>query len=131
MATQADLYNTEPAAAAAASALQVGAQHRRRRRRRRQSDAPEVDAPDGRVSPEVQPRLPPRSEKGRSESRNPDPGGTENVRLSAKGTELRKPRRRTATGTIGTLSLLVMGAGMVLVVVLMTLLVMLATPDDT
>lgn len=130
MATQADLYNTEPAAAAAASALQVGAQHRRRRRRR-QSDAPEVDAPGGRVSPEVHPRLPPRSGKARSESRNPDPGGTENVRLSAKGTELRKPRRRTATGTIGTLRLLVMGAGMVLVVVLMTLLVMLATPDGT
>lgn len=128
MATQADLYNTEPAAAAAAaSALQVGAQHRRRRRRRRQSDAPEVDGPDGRVSPEVQPRLPPRSEKGRSESRNPDPGGTEIVRLSAKGTERRKPRRRTATGTIGTLRLLVMGAGMVLVLV--TLWVMLATPE--
>lgn len=126
MATQADLYNTEPAAAAA-SAVQVGAQHRRRRRRRRQSDAPEVDAPDGRVSPEVQPRLPPQSEKGRSESRNPDPGGTESVRLSAKGTELRKPLRRTATGTIGTLRLLVMGAGMVLVLV--TLWVMLATPE--
>lgn len=130
MATQADLYNTEPAAAGAAEVAPElepehpeGAQHRARRQNVVEVAVDGRSGP-GRSLPEVRSLESPRNRRRR---RNV-PGGTENAKLSAKRTV--QPRRM-ATGMTGRKIL----AGTVLVtvvtVVVVTLLVMLATLDAT
>uniref|UniRef100_A0A8D8MNZ4 (northern house mosquito) hypothetical protein n=1 Tax=Culex pipiens TaxID=7175 RepID=A0A8D8MNZ4_CULPI len=127
MATQADLYNIEPAAAGAAEvAPEPAAGAHQRRRPRRQNVAVDGAKPGrGEIPPEV-----PSRETGRNRRRNV-PGGTENVKPSAKRTAeaamATTTRRRMAMGMTGRLLL-----GTVLVTALVTtLLVMLATLDAT
>lgn len=132
MATQADLYNTEPAAAGAAEVAppelepeQLEGAYQRRRARRQ--NVVEVAAVDGRSGPgRVLLEVPLESPRNRRQRRNV-PGGTESVKLSAKR---KLEPRRMATGTIGMKILL----GTILVTVtavVVTLLVMLATLDAT
>uniref|UniRef100_A0A8D8ET55 (northern house mosquito) hypothetical protein n=1 Tax=Culex pipiens TaxID=7175 RepID=A0A8D8ET55_CULPI len=126
MATQADLYNIEPAAAGAAEvAPEPAAGAHQRRRPRRQNVAVDGAKPGrGKIPPEV-----PSRETGRNRRRNV-PGGTENVKPSAKRTAeaaIVTTQRRMAMGMTGRLLL-----GTVLVTaVVTTLLVMLATLDAT
>lgn len=129
MATQADLYNTEPVAAGAAEVAPPepeleqpeGVQHRARRQNVVEVVVDGRSDP-GRSLPEV-PSL--ESPRNRRRRRNV-PGGTENAKLSAKKTV--QPRRM-ATGMTGRKILL--GTVLVTVAVVVTLLVMLVTLDAT
>lgn len=134
MATQADLYNIEPAAAGAGEVapLELEPEPEGAQQRARRQNVVEVAAADGRFGPgKSLPEVPLESwrrPRNRRLRRNV-PGGTENAKLSAKRTAVEP--RRMATGTIGTKIL----SGSVLVtvvaVVVVTLLVMLATLDAT